>query len=110
MFLVNLVYYLNHTSWIDEVEESIRCTVYEHIRKMIAEKMKMLLWMLIGHTRKDRGRIEDIRGKVGAIEIEDKRRESVEVVWTCETKIYEDLERDSKNRLGIRGSNGRLGT
>ncbi|KAM1191811.1 hypothetical protein ACFX2G_012464 [Malus domestica] len=38
-------------------------------------EMRMLRWMC-GHTRKDKIRNEDIRGKVGVAEIEGKRREN----------------------------------
>ncbi|CAN6543933.1 unnamed protein product [Malus baccata var. baccata] len=38
-------------------------------------KMRMLRWMC-GHTRKDKIRNEDIRGKVGVAEIEGKMREN----------------------------------
>ncbi|KAM1798712.1 hypothetical protein ACFX12_032753 [Malus domestica] len=48
---------------------------HQHIHKMGVAEMRMLRWMC-GHTRKDKIRNEDIRGKVGVAEIEGKMREN----------------------------------
>ncbi|KAM1446895.1 hypothetical protein ACFXTO_006053 [Malus domestica] len=47
---------------------------HQHVHKMGVAEMRMLRWMC-GHTRKDKIRNEDIRGKVGVAEIEGKMRE-----------------------------------
>ncbi|KAM1895076.1 hypothetical protein ACFX13_043897 [Malus domestica] len=48
---------------------------HQHVHKMGVAEMRMLRWMC-GHTRKDKIRNEDIRGKVGVAEIEGKMREN----------------------------------
>ncbi|KAM1790899.1 hypothetical protein ACFX12_034922 [Malus domestica] len=48
---------------------------HQHVHKMGVTEMRMLRWMC-GHTRKDKIRNEDIRGKVGVAEIEGKLREN----------------------------------
>ncbi|KAM2015416.1 hypothetical protein COP2_047002 [Malus domestica] len=48
---------------------------HQHIHKIGVVEMRMLRWMC-GHTRKDKIRNEDIRGKVGVAEIEGKMREN----------------------------------
>ncbi|KAM1032662.1 hypothetical protein FF1_036269 [Malus domestica] len=48
---------------------------HQHIHKMGVAEMRMLRWMC-GHTRNDKIRNEDIRGKVGVAEIEGKLREN----------------------------------
>ncbi|KAM1225087.1 hypothetical protein ACFX2G_044844 [Malus domestica] len=48
---------------------------HQHVHKMGVAEMWMLRWMC-GHTRKDKIRNEDIRGKVGVAEIEGKMREN----------------------------------
>ncbi|KAM0966625.1 hypothetical protein EV2_022996 [Malus domestica] len=48
---------------------------HQHVHKMGVAEMRMLRWMC-GHTRKDKIRNEDIRGKVGLAEIEGKLREN----------------------------------
>ncbi|RXI00646.1 hypothetical protein DVH24_000880 [Malus domestica] len=45
------------------------------------------------HTKKDRIKNEDIRGKVGVVAIKYKMRESVKVVWTYEPKTCRALVR-----------------
>ncbi|KAM2859996.1 hypothetical protein COP2_025345 [Malus domestica] len=52
----------------------IECWAVKHQHVGVME-MRMLRWMC-GHTRKDKIRNEDIRGKVGVAEIEGKRREN----------------------------------
>ncbi|RXH97113.1 hypothetical protein DVH24_035781 [Malus domestica] len=52
----------------------IECWAVKHQHVGVVE-MRMLRWMC-GHTRKDKIRNEDIRGKVGVAEIEGKRREN----------------------------------
>ncbi|KAM1975200.1 hypothetical protein ACFX15_040005 [Malus domestica] len=48
---------------------------HQHVHKMGVAEMRMRRWMC-GHTRKDKIRNEDIRGKVGVAEIEGKLREN----------------------------------
>ncbi|KAM1129870.1 hypothetical protein ACFX19_045301 [Malus domestica] len=48
---------------------------HQHVHKMGVAEMRMLRWMC-GHTRKDKIRNEDTRGKVGVAEIEGKMREN----------------------------------
>ncbi|KAM1519455.1 hypothetical protein ACFX1Z_022250 [Malus domestica] len=48
---------------------------HQHVHKMGVAEIRMLRWMC-GHTRKDKIRNEDIRGKVGVAEIEGKLREN----------------------------------
>ena len=48
---------------------------HQHVHTMGVAEMRMLRWMC-GHTRKDKIRNEDIRGKVGVAEIEGKMREN----------------------------------
>ncbi|KAM1889548.1 hypothetical protein ACFX13_047518 [Malus domestica] len=48
---------------------------HQHVHKMGVAEMRMLRWMC-GHTRKDKIRNEDIRGKVGVAGIEGKMREN----------------------------------
>ncbi|KAM2752269.1 hypothetical protein EV2_001336 [Malus domestica] len=48
---------------------------HQHVHKMGVAEMRILRWMC-GHTRKDKIRNEDIRGKVGVAEIEGKMREN----------------------------------
>ncbi|KAM2069715.1 hypothetical protein FF1_001213 [Malus domestica] len=52
----------------------IECWVVKHQHVGVVE-MRMLRWMC-GHTRNDKIRNEDIRGKVGVAEIEGKMREN----------------------------------
>ncbi|KAM1252567.1 hypothetical protein ACFX13_041395 [Malus domestica] len=52
----------------------IECWAVKHQHVGVVE-MRMLRWMC-GHTRNDKIRNEDIRGKVGVAEIEGKRREN----------------------------------
>ncbi|RXH90648.1 hypothetical protein DVH24_035412 [Malus domestica] len=67
---------------------------YQHVHKMVVAEMRMLRWMC-GHTRKDKIRNKDIRGKVEVVEIEGKMREN----RLRAKRVDEDLERDSKKRL-----------
>ena len=48
---------------------------HQHVHKMGVAEMRMLRWMC-GHTRNDKIRNEDIRGKVGVAEIVGKLREN----------------------------------
>ncbi|RXH87370.1 hypothetical protein DVH24_034270 [Malus domestica] len=48
---------------------------HQHVHKIGVAEIMMLHWMC-GHTRKDKIRNEDIRGKVGIAEIEGKMREN----------------------------------
>ncbi|KAM1159490.1 hypothetical protein ACFX19_033225 [Malus domestica] len=48
---------------------------HQHVHKMGVAKIRMLRWMC-GHTRKDKIRNEDIRGKVRVAEIVGKLREN----------------------------------
>ncbi|KAM1033960.1 hypothetical protein ACFX2A_038273 [Malus domestica] len=48
---------------------------HQHVHKIGVAEMRMLRWMC-GHTKKDKIRNEDIRGKVGVAEIEGKMREN----------------------------------
>ena len=48
---------------------------HQHVHKMGVAKIRMLRWMC-GHTRNDKIRNEDIRGKVGVAEIEGNMREN----------------------------------
>ncbi|CAN6567236.1 unnamed protein product [Malus baccata var. baccata] len=79
---------------------------HQHVHKMGVAEMRMLRWMC-GHTRKDKIRNEDIRGKVGVAEIEGKMRENR--LRFRAKGVEEDLGnfgRDSKKRLRVLGSNG----
>ena len=48
---------------------------YQHVHKMGVVGMRMLRWMC-GHTRKDKIRNEDIRGKVGIAKIKGNMKEN----------------------------------
>ncbi|KAM1778761.1 hypothetical protein ACFX12_040219 [Malus domestica] len=56
---------------------------------MSVEEMRMLHWMC-GHTRNDRIRNEDIRGKVGVAEIEGKMRENRLRCTVCLAEYHGD--------------------
>ena len=60
---------------------------HQHVHKMNIEEMRMLRWMC-GHTRKDKIRNEDIRGKIGVADIEDKMRGNRLRWFGCEMKTY----------------------
>ncbi|KAM2249069.1 hypothetical protein ACFXTI_003764 [Malus domestica] len=53
----------------------LKAVKHQHVHKMGVVEMRMLRWMC-GHTRKDKIRNMDIRGKVGVAEIEGKMREN----------------------------------
>ncbi|CAN6568778.1 unnamed protein product [Malus baccata var. baccata] len=71
---------------------------HQHVHKMGVAEMRMLRWMC-GHTRKNKIRNEDIRGKVGVAEIEGKMREN-------RLRPRKTLEETLKKRLRVLGSNG----
>ncbi|KAM2104272.1 hypothetical protein ACFX1T_002291 [Malus domestica] len=48
---------------------------HQHVHQMGVAEMRMLRW-ICGHTRNDKIRNEDIRGKVGVAKIEKKMREN----------------------------------
>ena len=48
---------------------------HQHVHQMGVAEMRMLRWMC-GHTRNDKIKNEDFRGKVGVAEIEGKMREN----------------------------------
>ncbi|CAN6688986.1 unnamed protein product [Malus baccata var. baccata] len=74
---------------------------HQHVHKMGVAEMRMLRWMC-GHTRKDKIRNEDIRGKVGVAEIEGKMRENR--LRFRAKGVKEDLGKLWK-RLRVLGSN-----
>ncbi|CAN6691314.1 unnamed protein product [Malus baccata var. baccata] len=63
---------------IGDLEIPKKCWAVKHQHVGVVE-MRMLRWMC-GHTRNDKIRNEDIRGKVGVAEIEGKRRET-RLLW-----------------------------
>ena len=64
-------------------------TKKQHVDKMSVAEMRMLRWMC-GKTRQDRIRNECIREWVGVAPIEDKLRESFEMVWSYSTETNGD--------------------
>ncbi|CAN6700901.1 unnamed protein product [Malus baccata var. baccata] len=81
---------------------------HQHVHKMGVAEMRMLRWMC-GHTRKDKIRNEDIRGKVGVAEIEGKMRENRMLRWMCgHTRKDKIRNEDIQGKVGVAEIEGKM--